>query len=273
VFLLAVLVDKENKYMFISSEELISWIGTYLWTLTRIAALFSVAPIFSSRNVPSKVKLGFAVLLTFVIAPTIPKAPMVEVFSGDMLLITLHQIIIGLAMGLSLQMIFGMFIIGGQVVAYQMGLGFSQMVDPQTGLQVPVISQFYIVLLTLIFLAINGHLIMIEVLAESFVSLPISASGVTLDSMWHLVIWGGQMYLGGVKIALPAIASILLINLTFGVVTRSAPQFNIFSVGFPITMVMGFLIMMITFSTILPQVTAQIGNAFELMKFVAGGVP
>jgi len=259
--------------MFISSEELVSWIGTYMWTLTRIAALFAIAPIFSSRNVPGKVKLGFAVVLTMVIAPTIPKAPMVAVFSGDMLLITLHQILIGFAMGLSLQMIFGMFVIGGQVVAYQMGLGFSQMVDPQTGLQVPVISQFYIVVLTLIFLAIDGHLIMIEVLAGSFFSMPIRPNGITVDSMWQLVNWGGQMYLGGVKIALPAIASILLINLTFGVITRSAPQFNIFSVGFPVTMVMGFLIIMTTYSTILPQITAQIANAFELMKFLVAGVP
>ncbi|NOZ52285.1 MAG: flagellar biosynthetic protein FliR [Gammaproteobacteria bacterium] len=259
--------------MVITSEEITSWIGTYMWTLTRIAALFAVAPIFSSRNVPPKIKIGFAVVLTLVIAPTIPKAPAVDMLSGGMLLITLQQILIGLAMGLSMKMVFGMFVIGGQVVAYQMGLGFSQMVDPQTGLQVPVISQFYIVVLTLIFLAIDGHLIMIEVVAESFTSMPIAVNGISMDSMWRLVNWGSQMYLGGVKIALPAIAAILLINLTFGVVTRSAPQFNIFSVGFPITMVLGFFIIMATFSTMLPQIIAQISNAFELMKSIAVGAP
>ena len=207
-----------------------------------------------------------------VIVPIIPKAPAVDPLSASALLITLHQILIGAAMGLALQLVFGMFVIGGQIIAYQMGLGFSQMVDPQSGTQVPVVSQFYIILLTLIFFAINGHLILIEVLAESFISMPIAAQGLTTDAFWTLVSWSSQMYVGAVQIALPAIAAILLINFTFGVVTRSAPQFNIFSIGFPITMVMGFFVMMITLSSVLPHITHQIAATFELMRvLVAGG--
>jgi flagellar biosynthetic protein FliR len=153
-----------------------------------------------------------------------------------------------------------------------MGLGFASMVDPSSGTQVPVISQFYVIMLTLIFLALDGHLVFIDAVADSFRTLPIGATGLSGDGLWTLVTWGGNMYAGAVQIALPAIASLLLINLTFGVITRSAPQFNIFAIGFPVTMVAGFFIMLATLPAILPQIQRQLASAFELMRLlVAGG--
>jgi flagellar biosynthetic protein FliR len=152
-----------------------------------------------------------------------------------------------------------------------MGLGFASMVDPSSGTQVPVISQFYVIILTLVFLALDGHLTFISVVAESFHTLPIGVNGLSRDGLWALLIWGGSMYAGAVQIALPAIASLLLINLTFGVVTRAAPQFNIFAIGFPVTMVAGFFIMLATLKAIMPQINLQLANAFELMRGIAGG--
>ena len=152
-----------------------------------------------------------------------------------------------------------------------MGLGFSQMVDPQSGMQVPVVSQFYIILLTLIFFALDGHLAMIKALTDSFVSLPVGTNGLSKDSVWTLVAWGSEMYIGAVQIALPAIASILLINFTFGVVSRSAPQFNIFSIGFPVTMIMGFFIIMATLTTLSPHISRLLGAAFGLINVMVLG--
>lgn len=259
--------------MLISAEQITSWLGVYLWTLVRIAALVMAAPVINSRNIPSKVKLGIALVLTMVIAPTIPPVPAVDPISGEAIMITLQQVLIGVAMGLSLQVVYAMVVIGGQVIAYQMGLGFSQMVDPQTGLQVPVVSQFYIIVLTLVYFAINGHLVLIEVLADSFKTLPIANAGIGSDGIWSIITWSSQMYIGGVKMALPAIAAILLVNFTFGVVTRSAPQFNIFSIGFPITMIMGFFIMMVTFSGMLPHLERQLSEVFFLMRDMLRGAP
>jgi len=187
------------------------------------------------------------------------------------LLITLNQVLIGLAMGLALRMVFAMFILGGQVIAYQMGLGFATMVDPTSGNTVPVVSQFYVILLTLIFFALDGHLVFIDVLAGSFESLPIGSQGLSRDGLWQLVLWGSEMYAGAVQIALPAIASLLLINLTFGIVTRAAPQFNIFSLGFPLAILGGFLIIIATLDAMLAQVGSQLSASFSLMRWLTGG--
>jgi flagellar biosynthetic protein FliR len=136
---------------------------------------------------------------------------------------------------------------------------------------VPVVSQFYIIVITLMFFTLNGHLAVVDVLVDSFRSLPISPAGLSTDNLWSLVGWGTHMYAGGVQIALPAIASILLINLTFAVVTRSAPQFNIFSIGFPVTIIMGFFIIMATLTTVIPHFERQLAAAFSLIRVITGG--
>jgi flagellar biosynthesis protein FliR len=256
--------------MTLASSEIMSWVGEFMWPLIRIAALVGVAPVFGARTIPLRIKLLFSIMLTLVIAPVIPPVPVVDPISGAAVLIVMNQILIGVAMGLALQLVFAMFVIGGQIIAFQMGLGFASMVDPASGTQVPVISQFYVILLTLVFLALDGHLTVIGVVAESFSALPIGVNGLNNDGIWALVTWGGKMYAGAVQIALPAIASLLLINLTFGVVTRSAPQFNIFSIGFPITMVAGFFVMLATLVAILPQIKLQLSNVFELMRGLVG---
>ena len=257
--------------MTLASSEIMSWVGSFMWPLIRIAALVGVAPVFGARTVPVRAKVVFALVLTLVIAPVSPPVPVVDPLSGEAVLIVINQLLIGAAMGLALQMVFAMFVIGGQIIAFQMGLGFASMVDPSSGTQVPVVSQFYVIVLTLVFLALDGHLTFINVIANSFHTLPIGVNGLSSDGLWALVNWGGQMYAGAVQIALPAIASLLLINLTFGIVTRAAPQFNIFSIGFPVTMVAGFFIMMATLMAVLPQIKLQLANAFALMRGVAGG--
>jgi flagellar biosynthesis protein FliR len=257
--------------MTFASSEIMSWVGSFLWPLIRVMALVGAAPVFGARTVPVSVKVVFSVLLTLLIFPVIPPVPVIDPLSGDAVFIVVHQILIGAAMGLALQLVFAMFVVGGQIIALQMGLGFASMIDPTSGTQVPVISQFYIIVLTLVFFTLDGHLIFIEVITDSFRTLPISATGLSRQSLWELALWGGNMYAGAVQIALPAIASLLVINLMFGVVTRSAPQFNVFSIGFPITLIAGFFIMAVTLTVILPQIKRQLAAAFEFMRALAGG--
>jgi flagellar biosynthetic protein FliR len=254
-----------------ASSEIMSWVGNFMWPLIRIAALVGAAPVFGARTVPTTAKLIFAVVLTMLVVPVLPPMPSVDPISGEALLIVINQVLIGAAMGLALQLVFAMFVVGGQIMAFQMGLGFASMVDPSSGTQVPVVSQFYVILLTLVFLALDGHLVLIDVIVDSFRTLPIGTQGLTRDGFWALASWGGNMYAGAVQIALPAIAALLMINLTFGVVTRSAPQFNIFAIGFPITMVAGFFIMMVTLPAVLPQITRQFAAVFEMMRWLVGG--
>jgi flagellar biosynthetic protein FliR len=235
-----------------SSAEITGLIGSYMWPFFRISAMLMVAPIFSSNfvNVRSRLLLSIAISI-----PSIPtEVPAVEPFSADGLLIIAHQLLIGACMGFMLQFLFNAFIIGGQIIAMQMGLGFASMIDPQNGTTVPVISQFYLIFVTLIFISLNGHLILINVLAESFTSIPIMPSGIPHTSLRDLVGQASWMYAAGVIVALPAIGSLMMVNLAFGILSRAAPQISPFSIGFPMTIILGFAIMVVT----LPNMAAHL---------------
>lgn len=214
-------------------------------------------------------KLITALAITAVLVPILP-APELDVFSPLSFLVIAQQILIGLIIGFTVQLVFSAVITAGQIVAMQMGLGFSLMVDPQNGAQSPVLSQFYILLVMLIYLAIDGHLVMVEVLADSFRTMPISATGLVANDFMQVVKWGTNIFAGGLAIALPAIASLLVVNIAFGVMTRSAPQLNIFAIGFPITMMLGFALVMITLPNVGPQSTNLFTDVYHLIQDILG---
>jgi len=250
-----------------TTAELTGIIGSYIWPFFRIAALVMAAPIFSSNFVSVRSRLIIALALSIVIVPTIPDvAPAVEPLSGAGLLIVAHQILIGACMGFMLQLLVNAFIIGGQVIAMQMGLGFASMVDPQNGVTVPVISQFYIIFVTLVFLSLDGHLILIQVLSESFVSLPILPSGLAATSFRDVVAQASWMYAAGVIIALPAIGSLMMVNLAFGILSRAAPQISPFSIGFPMTIILGFAIMLVTLPNVASHLVTMTDQMLQLVR-------
>ncbi len=257
--------------MTFTSAELTTWIGSLLWPFFRIGAMVMSAPITGSQTVPMRVRLFITLALTVVIAPQIPPAPGFDPFSPMTLLLILQQILIGVAMGFALQLVFAAIVTGGQIVAYQMGLGFASMVDPQSGVTVPVVSQVYLLATSLLYLAFNGHLVLIEVVAESFRSMPVAPDGLTREGIWQLAGWGAELFAGAVLIALPTVAAILVVNIAFGVMTRAAPQLNIFAVGFPVTLTFGFVVMMFTFPSLLPQTEQLVQKVFLLIRTVTAG--
>lgn len=237
--------------------------------LFRVAAMVAASPVFGTRTVPIKVKIITSFAITSVLVPMLP-APEIDVFNPLSVLVIAQQVLIGLIIGFTVQLVFSAVITGGQIVAMQMGLGFSLMVDPQNGAQSPVLSQFYTIMVMLIYLAINGHLVLLEVLAESFKTMPISAQGLVADDFMQVVRWGTNIFAGGLAIALPAIASLLVVNIAFGVMTRSAPQLNIFAIGFPITMLLGFALVMITLPNIAPKSISLFSEAYHLIQNILG---
>ncbi|WP_273150027.1 flagellar biosynthetic protein FliR [Methylophaga thiooxydans] len=252
--------------MDVSSAEITGILGAYLWPFFRIAAMVMVAPIFSSNFISQRSRILMAVAISIVIVPNIPvQVPQVDALSAEGLLIIAHQILIGACMGFMLQLLFNAFIVAGQIIAMQMGLGFASMVDPQNGVMVPVISQFYLVFITLIFVSINGHLILIQVMSESFVTLPIAATGLSPVDFRDIVAQASWMYAAGVIIALPAIGSLMMVNLAFGILSRAAPQISPFSIGFPMTIILGFVVMLIT----LPNVAGHLVDMSDYMLQMA----
>ncbi len=245
-------------------------ISAYLWPWFRVGAMFLAAPVTGSMSVPMRVRLVLGLAVTAVIVPLLPPPPAVDPFSLPAITIIFHQILIGVAMGFALQLVFSAIITGGQVIAMQMGLGFSLMVDPQNGAQVPVLSQLYLILATLLFLGFDGHLAMIQLLVESFRVLPVGPAGIGTAGFWELVNWGSRMFAGGVWLAIPAVAALLVVNTAFGVMARSAPQFNIFAIGFPVAMLMGFIVILFVLPTVVPQFTLLVSEVFDLIGQILG---
>ncbi|MEJ2059512.1 MAG: flagellar biosynthetic protein FliR [Gammaproteobacteria bacterium] len=256
--------------MTLSADQLTGWMAGLYWPFIRIAAMLVAAPLFGARTVPVRVVIALALVLTWAIHDLIPPVPSIDPFSLSGLLVTGYQVLIGAAMGFVLHMVFSALVMAGEAVGLSMGLGFATLVDPQNGVQVPVVSQYYLILGTLLFLALNGHLFLIEMAARSFRSLPVGTPGLNGEVFWQVARWGGQMFAAGLLVALPAVASLLLVNLAFGVITRAAPQLNIFAVGFPITLVMGFALILLSLPTLVPRFGSLLTNTFELMGRVAG---
>lgn len=215
------------------------WLGSFLWPFFRIGAFLLAAPVVGTQLVPARVRILLASLLAAAIAPQLAINVQIDALSSAAFVLIAQQLLIGLAMGFVLQVLFQLFVVAGQIMAMQMGLGFASMVDPSNGVSVPVVSQFHLMLITLLFLAMNGHLVMIEVLVESFYMLPVGNGFMTNNALWELAGWASWMFASALLMALPAIASLLIINCSMGVVTRAAPQLNIFAVGFPSMLIIG----------------------------------
>lgn len=258
--------------MLFTTADITSWIGTFFWPFVRIGAMFAIAPIFGARMVPVRARLVIALLMTWIIIPLLPPVPATDPLSASGVLVTIQQMLIGMAIGFSLQLVFATLVIAGQTIAMGMGLGFAQMVDPQNGINVPVIGQYFVVIATLLFLALNGHLALIRILADSFQSLPIGTDSLTREEFRQVAEWGTRMFADAMMVALPAVASILLVNLSFGVVSRSAPQLNVFGVGFPVTLTLGFVVLVFAIGNLLPQMQHLLDGAFgAASSFGSGG--
>ena len=243
----------------ISSELLQTWIIGLLWPLTRILGVIATAPIFNNRIIPNQVKLGFAILLTLVVMPTLPPLPQFEIFSMSGLLILAEQLLIGLAIGFSMQLVFSAVDVAGQVIGMTMGLGFASFFDPNTQGQSTALTQFLMLLMMMVFLSLDGHLMIVSAVANSFVSMPIALNGPGINPM-KIVSWAETIFSTGLLLALPAVAALLLTNMALGILTRTAPQLNLFGIGFPITLSIGLLIILLT----LPGMLKPIENLIEL---------
>ena len=249
----------------LSSAQIAGWISNFLLPLFRIAAVLMVMPIIGTQLVPQRVRLYMSLAITVLLVPVLPDMPQVDALSLRSMLLIAEQVLIGAMLGFSLQLFFHIFVFAGQLVSMQMGLGFASMMDPATGVSVPVLGQFLLMLVSLLFLAMNGHLVVFDVLAESFVTLPVGQS-LNID---HFAIVAGRLswVIGAaLLLALPAVSALLVINIAFGVMTRAAPQLNIFTIGFPLTLVMGLIIFWISTSGILAQYYTISSDALLLLR-------
>lgn len=248
-----------------TEDQLLNTFAMLVYPLMRISAMFVSMPVFNVHALPAQIRVILAVVISFLIIPVLPSLPQIEMMSYEGIMIGVQQVAIGLTTGFILQMIFAALIFAGQGIAYGMGLGFASMVDPLNGQQVPVVAQIYMISITLLFLSLNGHLLLIKLLVDSFTTLPIGQIFDTND-IWAILVWSSRIFSDGLLLAMPIIISLLLVNIVFGVASKSAPQLQIFAVGFPITLMLGILLMWVTFPEVLELIPDMLDDGFELIK-------
>lgn len=235
----------------VTSAQLDAWLAALIFPLVRILAMVSTSPVLGNQQVPKRVKIGLSVLLAIIIAPTIPIIPQVAVGSPQGLLIIIQQIIIGVAMGFTMRLIFTAIEMAGELAGLQMGLGFASFYDPVNSSYSPIVARWLGMIAILAFLATNGHLYMLSALAESFATLPIGSS-MSSKGFYSVASWGGSIFAFGLQIALPIVAALLITNIALGILTRAAPQLNLFAVGFPITITVGFVVLALSMPYFIP---------------------
>jgi len=242
-----------------TTTELYAWIGGLLWPLTRILGLVTAAPVFGNTGVPMLIKMTLGVTLAAVVAPTLPPVPIVDPTSWAGILILGQELLVGVAMGFAMRLVFAAIEFAGEVASSTMGLGFATFFDPSSAGRSSAISQFLALVATMAFLAMNAHLVLVEALVESFFTMPISATPMALGAPLEMVRWGGRIFSAGLQLSLPIVAALLITNVALAILTRAAPQLNLFGIGFPITLGTGFLVISLT----LPYLGTPLQNLFN----------
>jgi flagellar biosynthetic protein FliR len=256
-----------------TSTELYTLIASFLWPLTRIMGVIAVAPLYGNVSVPATVKIGLGVMLSLIIAPTIPVVPALDPMSLGGVLILVQQMLIGLAMGFAMRIAFACVELAGDLAGLTMGLGFATFFDPQTQGRSIAISQFLSLVTIMMYLALNVHLSLLSALADSFTSMPITDLPMSTRLFEQITAWGGKIFSAGVQLALPIVAAMLITNVGLSVLARSAPQLNLFGIGFPITLTVGFAMLAIVVPYLGEPLTRLFQDGLEMMQMMTRAVP
>ena len=224
---------------------IINYISDFMWPFARVTGLLLIAPLIGSSYIPVYIKVLVATAVTVFVFPLVEIPTNVDPLTLNGVALLAQQIMIGLTIGLIMQVAFSAITIAGENIALTMGLGFASMTDPANGVTIPVVSQIMTVFASLYFLALNGHIALIELLINSFITLPVDGI-FSLDTAMAVAEWGSRMFIGALLVSIPAVTALLVVNISMGLMTRVAPQMNVFSVGFPLTMMLGFIFIAIS---------------------------
>ena len=250
------------------AADVVARFYTFLWPMLRISALMVTAPVFALRAFNVRFRVLLAIVLAWLVYP-MHTWPVIDPVSAAGLKEIINQLAIGAIAGLILQMVVAAMVVGGQAIATSMGLSMANLMDPNMG-NVPVISQFLIVLGSLIFVGVGGHVILLGMILESFHTLPIGTSIFSPESMGLLLRWSSMMFLGAVLMSLPVMVALLFVNIGVGVITRAAPSLNIFSVGFPASVAVGFIVLLAFMGSIIGRIDWMWVQAFSTVRELLG---
>jgi flagellar biosynthesis protein FliR len=253
-------------------SQLMAWLAAFLWPAARLLALFATAPFFSHTSIPVMAKVGISLLITIIIAPNLPAMPDAGIATATGLFIMGQQIVIGAAIGLTIQIVFAAVEAAADMAGLQMGLGFAQLYSGSTDGSTDVLSRLMNMIAVLAFLSIDGHLQVLGVLLDSFYRVPITATPMSALGLRTLVEWGAVLFSAGLLLALPIIIALLIVNLALGVLNRAAPQIGVFQVGFPLTLAAGMLMLQWMTPNLMPFFSRLFSMGMDALTRVIGGL-
>ncbi len=258
----------------IGSAQIDAWIAAFIFPLARILGFIASAPLWSTAGVPKRTRLILGIAIAVAIAPSLPPMPTVQPASLSGLWILAQQMLIGIGMGFAAKIVFTAFEMAGEFIGTQMGLGFATFYDPLSSAQTPVVAEFVSLLALLLFLSLNGHLLYLATLAQSFSAIPVSATPIGAGSWLNLAELGSKIFSAGLLLSLPIMAALMITNVALAVLTRAAPQLNLFALGFPLTLIGGFVALAISLNYLATPLQRIFEFGLEAMLgFVVPGKP
>lgn len=229
-----------------TEAQLLAWLTPLLWPFLRALALLSALPVFSQRAVPMRVKIGLALFIALAAQPSLPPMPATALDSPAAFVLVAQQLLVGLTLGFAVRLVFAAVELGGELIGLQMGLNFAGFFDPATASQGTASGRFFGTLVAFLFILANGHLAVIGALVRSFEVFAVGDEPFAFLRRTQPQQWGAEVFTLGLWIALPLVGMLLFVNLVLGVISRVAPQISVFSVGFPITVSVGLIGMLLT---------------------------
>jgi flagellar biosynthetic protein FliR len=245
----------------ISEPQLLAWITPLLWPFLRALALFTTLPVLGQRGVPVRVRVALSFFIALCAQASLPEMPTVALDSPAAFMLVLQQVLIGLTLGFAARIVFAGVEFAGELIGLQMGLNYAGFFDPATGGQATATSRFFGTVVSWLFIVINGHLLVIDALVRSFRVFPVAPEPFAFIRALQPQVWGTEVFTLGLWIALPLIGMLLFVNLVLGVISRVASQMNVFAVGFPVTLGVGLLGLLLT----LPMMQVPFTMALERM--------
>ncbi|MDE2369315.1 MAG: flagellar biosynthetic protein FliR [Burkholderiales bacterium] len=249
-----------------SEAQVLAWINPLLWPFLRTLALFSSMPVLGTATVPVPVRIGLAAFIAYAAQASLPAAPVVALDSAPALMMVAQQVVIGLTLGFAVQLVFAAVGFAGEVIGLQMGLNFAGFFDPISASQETATSKFFGTTVAWLFIVINGHLLVIAALVQSFHAFPVGPEPFAFLHQMQPQRWGAEIFSTGLWIALPLVTMLLFVNLVLGAISRVAPQMNVFAIGFPVTLGVGLLGLLLTLPMLQQPFTMTLNRLLDQFR-------
>jgi flagellar biosynthetic protein FliR len=253
-----------NEFFNLARSDFLSLFFIFI----RIGTIFALVPFFNAEIVPRRVTTTIAFFLSLVLLPVVPPVQVkpeqlnILMFSG----IVLQQVLIGVALGMAIDVIYAGIQIAGELIGFQMGFSIANVVDPMSGISAPIISNVLYITAFLLFFTLGGHHMLIRGIVESFQMIPIGDRMVHREFLMSVITYSEQMFVIGIKVSAPVVGILLLVNMALAVITRALPQMNVFMMAFPLTIGVGLIFTALIIKMMPMFMTGSMEKAWVFMK-------